>query len=334
MKIKLPTLKRVATPQWQKERLNKWLHEWSINKQLESEDINEEEIDSDSVFDIKKPSVADFDAAVEAGQVRLFSYDLLNREQRPRYFLVLGRWGDDNSFMLAPFSYMSEPATTGELDTWREHFSLKVLELWNARIAPEQAIAKSWVVDNFCDSELSDARSTYQHIAYGDELPEHLIERIGPPIINPADPRLEYQQQERSEMDLFEQACTGIKNNITGPISFSSLLGDWSRDVDEFVLAAADEEELRDRVFSVEGYELEIVVSEEPGSDDLVVNVYDMSGEPSHALDGATFIDHHKVIASITNTSARLDKSQVNSITTLDFENKSLTLKQSDMEKE
>jgi len=332
MKIKLPQLKYVETPQWQKDCLDTWLREWSIKEHLdsaESEDI-EEHIYDDNAMNEQLPQVAEFDAEVNAGQIRLFSHDQLDEEFRPRYFSVLGSWRPDNDFLIAPFSYMSEPATTGELDTQRDHFSLKVLELWNARVATKSAVAKSWIVDVFSESELSDARTVYQHIAFGDELPADLIQRVGPPIINPNDPRLCYQQEERVLLNSFERNCAKLRDSNHQPtISFTSLLGEWNNVIDEFALAAAGHDDVIEKVYLIDELNIEIVVSEETGSDDLVVNVYDNEGEPSNVIDGAIFIDSEQtIIATIHDTTTRFLKSEVDMISSLVVENKIINLQQ------
>ena len=338
MKIKLPKLKRIETPQWQKDRLDTWLREWSIKEQLDSISLGETEeyVSDDSTMNEQLPQVADFDAQVKAGQIRLFSHDQLGEEFRPRYFSVLGSWGQDNYFMIAPFSYMSEPATTGEIETEREHFSLKVLELWNARVASKMAIAKSWIVDSFSETELSDARTVYQHIAFGDDLPADLIQRVGPPIINQNDPRLSYQQEERTLLNSFERNCAKLsETNDQSTISFTSLLGEWDTAVDEFSLAAAAEDDVREIVYLIEEFGIEIVVSEEPGSSDLVVNVYDNEGEPSNIIDGATFVDSlQNTIATINNTTTRFPKSAADKTSSLVLENNIINLQQINSDKE
>ena len=106
---------------------------------------------------------------------------------------------------MAPFGRLAEPATPGELLTGRTVPPLRVLCLWNARTVSSDIVVRSWPVDVMTPDELRDAERVLESLKTGTDLPEHLVRRVGPPLMHPDDPRQVYVHRERLRLDRFAQ---------------------------------------------------------------------------------------------------------------------------------
>ena len=224
--MKLPTLDIQPVPQWQKERLDRWLSEWKIDRILidegEREKRNEVSLSPASasrLTDTQGPTgqdVKDMIAPVskepdmESGQIRLLSPDISGAECRPVYLAVLNE-PKPGAFLAAPYSRFAEPATDGELLTGRQDSCLRVLCLWNARHVPKEVIEKSWSVDKLTDDEVSSALAVIDCITNEMALPADLKERVGSPVQHPLDPRHLYQQE---EMEMMETILENRKSSV------------------------------------------------------------------------------------------------------------------------
>lgn len=202
---KIPDFKFYTPQKWEKERLAKWIKVWKFDQELKKtfDSCEESEISSElSEFEKAqlsrkfKENINKFNANIKAGDIRLLSPDLTEEDSIPRYVAVIRKW-DENDFLVAPFSIYSIPAVQGEMQTDHDHFSLANLELWNAIIVPHITLQKSWLADKMSEKELEDAFAVFKFISSGEELPEHLAEKIGSPIFKDNDPRIEYQDSEQ-----------------------------------------------------------------------------------------------------------------------------------------
>jgi len=194
---KLPSIRTIPAPAWQRDRLDRWLLEWQIDRALvDSEDEPASDLEYPQAEDTPAAEVAPFSAepAVSTGQVRLFSPRVCSPDTRPVYFAVLGR--EEGGFLLAPYGRFSEPAIPGELLTGREAMPLRVLCLWNARKLPVETASESWFIDDLSENEMREATAVLGHAGRGDELPEGIRERVGPPLQHPLDPRIDYLEEE------------------------------------------------------------------------------------------------------------------------------------------
>lgn len=195
---KLPILKSVPPEMAQIERLELWLMLWYAQNDMEEE--NDDVYTPDGTITEEqlaklKTLVNPFDTNVQTGEIRLLSSAVVPDSKRPYYAAIIKQW-DDDVMLIAPYAPFTVPATTGELKTGRKHFSLATLELWNARTVPTVFLRKSWLVDKLTEGETDDAFAVFAHASTGNELPEKLADRIGLPIVNPKDPRIEYQRLE------------------------------------------------------------------------------------------------------------------------------------------
>jgi len=192
---RLPEIRILPAPEWQRRRLAEWLSEWRIDRILRevAEDRQpapeKRRIEgSGHRAEERSPGIPD------TGRIMLLRPDSAATCRRPVYVAVLAR-PDADSFIVAPYGRFSVPATPGELLTGRESAPLRVLCLWNAGHVKSGVLARSWHVDGMSRDELQDALTVLESVRSG-ELPEKLVPRIGPPLVHPADPRHDYEAEE------------------------------------------------------------------------------------------------------------------------------------------
>jgi hypothetical protein len=188
---KLPPRPFTQLSTTQRDRLSAWLREWEVELKLHK-------VDSDTSFDQLPEggmSGTPLEWPVNVGEIRLLAPHLLSPGQRPVYILVISKWENDWK-LVTPFSQFPWPATHGELLTQRSEGPWQVLQVWNSRTLPNEVIAESWVADTASESLLDEAWAVFKHVTFGAELPDKLASRIGPPVLHPSDPRLDYQRME------------------------------------------------------------------------------------------------------------------------------------------
>lgn len=188
---KLPPrpITQLSTPQ--RERLSAWLYEWEVELQLRKMDGDA------SLAQLPEGAMngTPLDEPVCVGEIRLLAPHLQSPGQRPVYVLVVSKWDNDWK-LVTPFSQFPLPATQGELLTLRSEGPWQVLQVWNSRTLPNEVIAESWVADTASESLLDEAWAVFRHFTFGAALPDELTSRIGPPVLQPHDPRISYQKME------------------------------------------------------------------------------------------------------------------------------------------
>ena len=179
-----------------KEQLKQWLCLWYGQKELELPEDDESSDGTITPEDMKelKSLVRPFDTNIKVGEIRMLSSELVEAD-RPYYIAVIKEW-DADMVLIAPYAPFPVPATQYELETGRDHFSLAVLECWNTRSILTQLLEKSWVVDKLSKQEMEEAFAVFSSSFTGRPLPKELEDRVGLPIVNPKDPRIQYQNQE------------------------------------------------------------------------------------------------------------------------------------------
>jgi len=186
-------------PDWQRHMLAAWLSEWQMELRLRQVDeVGEHQVPSElnrGQQQCTDLGIEPYDKQVTVGEVRLLSPCVVPETSRPVYVAVLSDW-EAGMKLIAPYGRFSNPGSTGELLTGRTHHPLRVLCLWNCVSVPDEAIASGWKVDDLNAKEIEEAWAAFIHVLTGRPLPPTLIERIGPPICNSADPRCQYQQEE------------------------------------------------------------------------------------------------------------------------------------------
>jgi hypothetical protein len=207
-----------AAPAWQRQRLARWLAEWQLERRLREGDpppfasgqsrppagVGAAEAKPAPGLSGAEPAATD--GSVRIGQIRLMKPDLAGGECRPLFVAVL-RETPEAGLLVAPFGRFAEPATPGELLTGRDRPPLRVLCLWSARWLCPTLVERSWTVDALTATELGEALSVWSAIAGAAPLPAELEERVGPPIVHPADPRHEYRAEEMTIMSALAAAA-------------------------------------------------------------------------------------------------------------------------------
>lgn len=229
------------------------------------------------------------DEPVSAGQVRL-----LPQIGFPTYVAVLGPW-DESSFLIAPFSRFSKPATEEELETTRNGGAfMNVLQIWNARTATVATLRKSWIAGTLPEQDVKDALLLWKW-SVGDvaELPDRISERTGVPIYRTDDPRLEYR---REALETFAAFDAEDDTNAERAEKLDELLrrrtgrspeNGWISVEDEERIAAASDRPNEFLLFRATGKGVLLSVERSRSSGELVLSVMDEATEkPSPALDG------------------------------------------------
>lgn len=243
MSKKLPKIRFVARPAWQKQRLAEWLQEWNLELSLRGQSPSETPSGTPSIpflgatvgfmgfYGLAAPGlvskarakqedgrpdaeatrklVRPFDHPIAVGQVRLLSSELTPDTDRPVFVAVFGDW-DEGEVLMAPFSPFSVPATTGEWLTARTSPVLRVLQIWNTRTVPITALEKSWLVDDFADVECKTAWQIFEHEALGKALASELEQQVGPPLVHPDDPRRQYLDEEFARLDVLQSLAEAL----------------------------------------------------------------------------------------------------------------------------
>jgi hypothetical protein len=158
--------------------------------------------------------------SVRAGQIRLFHPFSKETNERPRYVAVL-KENDDGSWLIAPFSRFGEPAVPGEWKTGRKAPVLRILCIWNARLLPGSMLGRSWVVDRMPASKIDHAIAIHRFLAEGEELSRPIANRIGPPLVHPLDPRIEYLEEEREWFSTLSKRLLGKRIDYPCAVSES-----------------------------------------------------------------------------------------------------------------
>jgi hypothetical protein len=204
---RLPSIKVTPVPESQRGHLLEWFQEWhikTVSKNIPLEFDSSPPPEKTLVPHPDEPlssHVAEYDSTISVGDIRLLSPGILGLDARMTYVAVLqelsvGEENHERSFLVAPYSPFSVPATRGELLTGREDSDLRVLILWGARSIFESQIRESWAVDTLGEVERGEALTIWKNVAFGRDIPTELIDRVGAPIARGDDPRIQYQEEE------------------------------------------------------------------------------------------------------------------------------------------
>lgn len=116
--------------------------------------------------------------------------------QREVFVLVLDLLEGGEKALVAPFGPLPIPALESELATGLEDESLAVLCLWNRAYVSVELLRQSWYVAAVPEGLLGDIGSLVTSLETGDTLPDSLIDRVGPRLEHPEDPRQDYLDEE------------------------------------------------------------------------------------------------------------------------------------------
>jgi hypothetical protein len=219
---KLEKLRLILPDTRDAERLDRWLFEWNLLKELEVSNIDggdsnkcdycmgrADDCGGDEIRQIEE-CVAATDCEIEAGQIRLMTPQ---SGEEPVYIAVASV-EPDGIAVCVPFGILAEPATDDELLSGRESVVVRVWCLWNRRRVPADIVRESWVADRLNADEMQRLLLAVAACDAGEPLPPDLRQDSGPPLIHPLDPRREYRRWERERIDQGFGSGIESKGNI------------------------------------------------------------------------------------------------------------------------
>lgn len=133
---------------------------------------------------------APFDMMVEKGQVRLMA-----APEEILHVLVVGPWGDDDHWLIAPFSKLSLPVNCADLYL-RDSYARGVLR-GEFRTWSSKTLTQSWVVETLDADSLADVHALLRYALEGTPLPPKVLVRTALPICRESDPRCPVIDRER-----------------------------------------------------------------------------------------------------------------------------------------
>ena len=169
-----------------KDKLADWFQDYALWEALK---LPEEEAMADLPVEegfAGEPAPAD-------GQIRLWP-----GAGSPLYGCVLSE--GYHQWRMIPFSMLCVPAVPQELKL-RTEGPAQVLEGWNVRRIPGRSARQSWKVDALTEPERFEVESWLLTVEAGGEPPPMLLDRTGPPLRHPMDPRQDYLLSEGSRVD-------------------------------------------------------------------------------------------------------------------------------------
>ncbi len=176
----------------QREMVAVWLAEWRLEKELPlpQQESGVLVADEDSASEPDK-TIGATETVPHSGDIVLLPPDGGTSSARPVYVVLLTA-RSDGSWLCAPFSRFSTPATEGEYATGRSFDPLKVVCAWNVGQLSQAVLERGWLVERLGAADvkiLADFALNRRNA-----LPPA---KCGPPIVHPLDPRHEYIEEER-----------------------------------------------------------------------------------------------------------------------------------------
>jgi hypothetical protein len=135
---------------------------------------------------------------VSAGDVLHLSPEVTDEDVDSVFVLVTEV--RDGAALLTAFSSLGVPAAGDELLTGFEEEGVRVLSLWNAYWVPLVLTRQGWPVQIDTKSLMVDLASYRESILAGLGIPDRLLQRVGPPLDHPDDPRWAYYVREGSKL--------------------------------------------------------------------------------------------------------------------------------------
>lgn len=199
-------------------RLANWLAYWADEKRLAAEDGAGGALPGDFAvpnLDFNSPQLTEW-------EIRILDPWLVKEVRRPLFFAILKQWSP-GLWLIAPFGPIPQAASTGELQLKRHHSALTVLSLWNAHTVPEEILRRSWFVDTLKWNERADAWAVLRHVMCGARLADHMLERVGPDVRHPDDPRHAYFAAEAAGLEGLLEPAGGKSVSAERTVAVESL---------------------------------------------------------------------------------------------------------------
>lgn len=259
--MKWPAHKVEKADKQDRRTLGVWLAEWDLDRRLMAADADPGPMDAMSTA---VPGTYERDALRE-GDIRLLMPVRSGEMSEFPLYVALLPGATEDTLWWVPFGRFATPALPSEWSTGMKHRALRVLCFWNARCVETKEAPGSWRVKRLTERQRADIASVYRALESGDSLPGRLRKRVGPPLVHPADPRHEYQAEERDRMALhFIDRAMHSGSEEEGGL----YLSEWSTDPVAWLMAA----EVREKY----GVAAAIYITED---DAVILVVYTQSPE-------------------------------------------------------
>jgi len=278
-----------------------WFRERSLDCDMRPSDDTDEASVVDA--DMLERSRGDYDGNIAAGQVRILAKRFTETPEVVPFVVVLEKWedrgGDDDMWLVAPFSPYSTPATSGEMASGENLLWREVIQAWNARTVQGALLKKSYLCGNLDERIVSEASALFRFQFAGTTLPSDFSALRGPVVELAVDPRREYLSDEVAR---FQPLSTAVKARERARaenllvIDFAKAREDREDGTilqplyasEEFRLAAAGKPVPTTEHFRMLGVELTLMHSPEAGT--AVFTFWDKDDRPDASYDGCSVL--------------------------------------------
>ena len=222
---------------------------------------------------------------VRAGDIRLLMpRSGLGAIDSPVYVAALPG-GVAEEVVAVPFGRYAVPALPTEWKTGMKQAALRVLCFWNAHRVAVDRFPPSWRVKRLTARQVTAWTEVRCQVEQGSELPGGVQNRIGPPLLHPADPRHAYVAEEQERVNPYFTA--GKVNALTTSEEEGLYLTEWRSDPVDWLMAAEGREKygVAAFIYATEDEAVVVAVYEEE-TDRVRVRIMNRDGFPCHRFDG------------------------------------------------
>ena len=169
------------------ENLASWLADREMKKDMMKTNVDDTKQDNARL----SVELSGYDENIAVSQIRILSKQYTNNVDVVPYVAVLEKW-DEDMWLIVPFSPYKVPATEGEMLTGSETYGLQVIQAWNGRTVQDSILKKSFLFGELDSKVCNEALMLFRHEFAGVELPGNFSAQRGSPILEEADPRRDY----------------------------------------------------------------------------------------------------------------------------------------------
>ena len=173
-----------------------FLAQWSLYKDFRDMELPDPPEIAEAIKEGKKPGILSAPRPFSPlkGKNTIGEIRLLAGMEHPQYVVILEQRGWN--YLVVPFSQFDAPATDAELSL-KDHGGafLKTVQVWNARTIHFAQLLYSWTVHRLAAEDMEAIRKIRRHYLMNEIVSKDILPRIGVPVTNTDDERLEYQDE-------------------------------------------------------------------------------------------------------------------------------------------
>ena len=149
--------------------------------------------------EIKKQDSYD-DSMIEVCEIRRLPLSRVSNPKHTPHIAVIEEWSK-GYHLIVPFSRFSIPAVRGEMESKINKDTLRVLEVWNGMVVPDDLIAESWIVPliKLDIAVANDVSDLFRCLATNIPLSPTFSSKLGPSLTSPGDLRNSYLSEEKAQ---------------------------------------------------------------------------------------------------------------------------------------